>query len=171
MTPNKILQWSKRSKFWQAIMIPLQSCSHSVHMVTASYKQMMFNNARHFGMVDVRLREMQEADGRNLQHLTVSYHPWYIFLWCKYSFPNFVKCLPSPSQTDQNCMKEVNSRLNSGNNCYHLIQKIPNLGQWNIQQETESWSREMRKSQILQLRLHTLNSCILLCVASMQTEH
>jgi hypothetical protein len=44
-------------------------------METASYEQLMFNNARHFGLVDIRLREMQQADGQNLQHLTVSYTP------------------------------------------------------------------------------------------------
>jgi len=42
-------------------------------MVTANYEQMMFNNARHFGLVEVRLREMQQADGWNLQPLRVSY--------------------------------------------------------------------------------------------------
>jgi hypothetical protein len=36
-------------------------------MVTASYEQMIFNNARHFGLVDIRLKEMQKADGQNLQ--------------------------------------------------------------------------------------------------------
>jgi len=51
------------------------------------------------------------------------------------------------------------------------FRKKPTLGQCNIQQETESWSREIAKSQISQLRLQTLNCCILLCVASMQTEH
>jgi hypothetical protein len=28
----------------------------------ASYQDMMFNNARHFGLVDIRQREMQQAD-------------------------------------------------------------------------------------------------------------
>jgi len=44
-------------------------------MVTANYEQMMFNNATHFGLVDVRLKEMRQADGRNLQPLRVSYTP------------------------------------------------------------------------------------------------
>jgi len=34
--------------------------------------------------------------------------------------------------------KEVNSRLNSGNDYYHLIQKKSTLGQCHISQETES---------------------------------
>jgi len=93
VTPNKILYWGMRRKFWEAIMIPLQSCCHSVHMVTAGYEQMMFNNARHFGLVDIRLREMQQADGRNLQHLTVSYTPSMICFPAvsKVLFPKFCK--------------------------------------------------------------------------------
>ena len=57
-------------------MIPLQSYSHAVHMVTVSYEQMMFNIARHFGLVDIRQREMKQADRQNLQLLTVlTHHP------------------------------------------------------------------------------------------------